>query len=491
MSFRKDRVKVVMAGKKFRTAHALVTLGTCFVALVTYQAGCSLPDRTYVDDTGGTSANGGDSAQGGSSNGGSTGHGGSTVNAAGTANGEGGEAGATTGGQPGLVRPIPTNGLIVIGGTAIDRTQGVISVIDPKTGTELNKELLKGGARVVELGYDGADGKDVWYVFIGSAFPAPTGQTVSLQVRYFDDSSKTWITLSTHTALPAPEPGTIAVMNDRIAYISHSVQAGATVPTLTVLDTTDVKSVQLVNITQPTLDGDMVTLLGTRGSTGDITTTGGTLDVGISKNCSGGAKNVCELDILPISVGDSFTPGIEKVLGNYQGTPLATIARREQVTLYALAPATGAVEVYRATPIAPELADHFTAPPTATDLSSLTLAGCQNVAAFTAKTEHSLYGVTLKAGVGETVDLGREGQLISYDPFNAEVIATYNPPTDTFDPDAGMPGPEITAVTINSTGGGSLDMPVRDATTWKPPTDVRAELLMTRFPMTLSFKCPP
>jgi hypothetical protein len=494
MSLRKDRAKAVMADKKIRGGHALIAAGTCLLGLIAYAAGCSVPDRNYVDDAGGTSNGGSGGGSAGTAHGGSTTTGGSSANA-GTSNAEGGEAGATTGGQPGLNRPVPTKGLIVVGGTAIDQAQGVISVVEPITGKELNKETLPVTTHVAAIAYDGAPKKDVWYVFIAGAFPAAPDKTVELQVRYFDDANNKWITLFKKPQFPPPIPGTVTVLNDRLAYLSHAVVAGKVTQTLTVLDTSDVLAPKAIPYTLDTSAGPAVTLIGTRGTAADRKSVGGTLDLGISENCAGTPK-ICELHILPISVADSLIDGQEHLIAKYQGIPLAAAGRAvnaRQTTLqdfFVLSDAAGAVSLYITDPDAPEAASPVPAPQTATDLYDLTIADCQTLGLFTAQSENVLDGLTLDFGAGRSLDLGREGQLVAYEPFSGDVIAAYNPPTNGFitaPPDSGVHGPELTAVSPASTSSTNITMPLRTKL-WSPPTDVRANVITTRFPVPFTCK---
>jgi hypothetical protein len=495
MSLRKDRAKAVMADKKIHGGHALVAVGTCLLGLIAYAAGCSVPDRKYVDDTGGTSNGGSGGGSAGTAHGGTgTTTGGSSANA-GTTSAEGGEAGATTGGQPGMNRPVPTKGLIVVGGTAIDQTQGVISVVEPITGKRLATENLPATTQVAAIAYDGAPKKDVWYVFIAGAFPAAPDKTVELQVRYFDDVKNEWITLYKKPQYPPPVPGTLTVLNDRLAYLSHAVVAGKVTETLTVLDTSDVLAPKPIPYTLDTSVGPAVTLIGTRGTAADPKSVGGTLDVGLSENCAGTPK-ICELHVLPISVADSLIDGQEHLIAKYQGIPLAAAGRAvnaRQKTLqdfFVLSDATGAVSLYITDPDAPEAATPTPAPQTATDLYDLTIADCQTLGIFTAQSENVLDGLTLDFGAGKTLDLGREGQLVAYEPFSGDVIATYNPPTDGFltaPPDSGVHGPELTAVSVTSSGITNLSLPVRTKG-WAPPTDIRANVITTRFPVPFTCK---
>ncbi|HEX3776512.1 MAG TPA: hypothetical protein VHV51_18700 [Polyangiaceae bacterium] len=480
-----------MASKKMRGTYLFATLGASLLGFIAYSSGCSLPDRTYVDDTAGNAnGGGGNSTSGGSTSAGNTSTGGNS--SAGTSpTGEGGEAGAT-GGQPGLVRPVPTKGLIVIGGTELDETKGVISAISPLTGKELlTRESLPAGTQVAEIGYDGADKKDVWYIFIGTTFPAGADKVVDLQVRYFADDLNEWITLSKVTTLPAPVPGTMTVLNDRLAYLSHVVVNNVATPALTILDTTDVLNVKTIAASYTPMSpftGDMVTLIGTRGTAADATGTGGTLDLGLKQPA--GCTTGCNLFVQPIPVGDTIGSTSGHVLGAFQGTPVAYASRTQQLNYFALSPETGNVQVYYSTPDAPESAISFDAPQKANDLVDLTVAECQNTAAATANSENALYAVTLGAGAGVNHDLGRPGQIVAYEPFQKEVITTYNPPTDDFmtaAPDGGIPGPDIKALDIVSTGGATLKVTERTVA-WAPPTDLRANVLETRFPVPFTCK---
>ena len=489
---------------KLRRSTVFSSLALGALALGSYVAGCSVPDRTYYDDLnagngGAPISDGGKGQSPGGSN--SAGQGGSNNTTAGSGDmTQGGEAGESSagdtgaGGNPGDNRPTPTKGLIVIGGTELDQTKGIISVIAPATGKELSRLALPANTQIADIAYDGADGKDVWYTFTGSAFPAKEDKVLDLQVRYFSDALNKWFTLSTLSPVPPPIPGTMTVLNDRLAYLSHVVSGNSVVPALTILDTTNVKAITVIEqayTPTPAFVGDMVTLIGTRGTASDPNGVGGTLDLGLKQNCvMQNAVQVCDLFVQPIPIGDSIATAKGDVLGKFQGKPVAYASQVDQLDYFALSPASGQVEVYYATPNAPEAATSFPAPQSADDLSSMTVALCQNTALVTADSENALYGVTLGVGAGKNLDLGRAGQLVAYDPFTRSAITTYNPPNDDFETasaDAGVPGPDITAVDITSTGGASLTLKARTAA-WDPPTDVRTNVLVARFPV--PFTCP-
>jgi hypothetical protein len=450
-------------------------------------AGCSpYPDRTYGA---GSAVNGGgnggtqnpsDDGSTGTSGGGA---GGGSVNSEGGVAGNGGGATGPDGGGFGT---IPTKGLIVIGGTALDGTSGLISVLSPTTGKELKREALPAGAQIAGIAYDGAKNKDVWYVFVGADYPAKADKVVEMQVRYFSDSLNTWTTISKATTLPPPIPDTFAVLNDRLAYLSHVVKNNMLVAAVTLLDTSDITNVKSLTVDLPMLNGAMITLLGTRGSVVDPNGVGGVIDVGVQQNC---AAATCDLFVQPFPVGSTVGMGIGHLIGSYAGTPMAAASHLKQLNYYALSPGgMNSVKVYRAPPDAPETAQSFLAPPSATDLRGLTVAECQDVAIVTADLEKALYGVNLTSSLGKSFMLGRSGQLVAYEPFTTNVIATYNPagmvPVMA---DAGA-GPEIAAIRVTAPLPTSLTLDRAPAAMWAPPVDVRPNVLVTRFPV--SFKCP-
>jgi hypothetical protein len=374
---------------------------------------------------------------------------------------------------------------VVVGGTNDKATVGLLSVLDPTTGTELNREALAAGVQVAAICYDGADGKDVWFIFVSAdnAFPAKPDKVVNLQVRYFNDRTNNWRLVSRFTTLPPPVPGSIAVLNDRIAYLSHTVVNSVVTPSLTILDTSDLADVKPVTFAAPSATGDMLMLLGTRGTPDDTNGLGGTLDLGYSQPDSATLSN---LFVQPIAVGSAVSYGVGKVVGGFRGTPVGA-ASTEQLDFFAMAPATGSVVVSRIAPNAPEAPTTYSAPPSATDLSALTVAECQHVVILTADTEATLWGVT-PSGIGKALPLGRPGQLVAYEPFTGDAITTYNPPNNAFLTDTTIPGPDISAVRVVSPSSSSLTLTRRIAPQWAAPTDVRANTLTTRVPFPIT--CP-
>ncbi len=446
--------------------------------------------------TGGTTAtggsgNGGEPMQGGGGAVGEAGSGGESPSTGGATVGGGGSGGEAVGGGGAAgdtgVRPVPTSGLIVAGGTELDGITGLISVLDPANGEELRREQLATSAQVAGIAYDGAEGRDVWFVFLGSDFPAKEDKVVNLQVRYFDDRANTWSIISRVTTLPPPVPGSFAVLNARLAYLSHTVQAGKVTPSLTILDTSDLQDVKIVSYEPPATEGEMELLLGTRGTADDRNGLGGTLDLVLGQNCG---TTTCELFVQPIAVGNAVTNGVGHAIGSYRGAVVGAASTRNLDDYFAFAPATGSVVVSRIAPDAPEAPSTSNAPPSATDLRGLVLAECQDVVAFTAYDEAAIYAVT-SAGIGKTWDLGRPGDLVAYEPFSKDVITSYNPKGDVGTGGAGGAGgaesvPDITAVRVTSTSSSNLSLASRPATAWDPPDDIRVNVLATRIPYPLT-----
>lgn len=455
-------------------------------------AGCSLIN-SFDDVKPASTGAGGTSGSGGSGGGG-----GGTAGSGGTSN--------VGGSDGGTVHPAPTKGLIVLGGT--DATSGVLSVLEGGSagdagtvaGTELKRESLATGAQVAGIAYDGAAGRDDWFIFLASDFPAAPDKVADLEIRYFDDATNSWSLISKKTTLPPPKPGTFAVLNQRLAYLSYTIVGTTPVSSLTLLDTTDLKNVQ--EITVPTLsalpaDAQLIGLLGARGAIGDPTGLGGQLTVIYTTGCMGG---FCQLQILPITVGDSVAPSIPKSIDTFLGTPAFASTVIQQRNYYALPQPTGTnLHFVSNDPRSPDVLNSFNAPDFATNLGGLTLDECSSVALWTSVNDDTLVGVTLGANLGANVALGWPGQLVHWDPFSAArvsatahsgtVIATFNPKlagtamTDAGD--GGPQGPALSAFTVTSNG---TSVSIAPSTRWAAPTDLNTNVMEVRFPV--GFACP-
>src|SRR5450755_4581773 len=241
-----------------------------------------------------------------------------TTTTGGTSTGGTSTGGTNSGGAAGS-SPVPTHGLLAVAGTDPTKLDGsVVALIDPTTGTELARQTITGGAAVAGLAYDGATGKGVWYEFTAGTFPADPTSVAALQVFRFTDAGAGWKAISSKVTvgLPPPRPNTFVVLNDRLAYLSYNIVAGAPVDSLTVLDTTDPTAVKKITLTfaLPTGVGvEVLGMVGTRGVLGDETAPGGTLAVMIGNACNGMQHllRVCgKVQLLPVTVSDDASAGV-------------------------------------------------------------------------------------------------------------------------------------------------------------------------------------
>lgn len=445
-------------------------------------AACSVINS--FDDVVPAKGAGGDTAGGGGSGG---------AMPTGGTNPGGGDAGDAAGAPPVL----PIKGLLAVAGT--DPSVGdanVVSLIDPTTGTELARQTIAGAA-VTGLAYDGAEGKDVFFEFTGASFPAAKTSVSALQVYAFDDASSAWKTVSTKAlpGLPPPRAETFVVLNDRLAYLSYSIVANAPVDSLTVLDTTDPKTVTQVKFT-PLNFGAMTEVLGmvgTRGVLGDPTATGGTLAVVIGSGCTGEKvlRGCAQVHVLPVTVGEDVSQGVAVDLApSLVGQPAFTSAQLGQLGYVAFTPAPGqSVRLRHFDPR--NLAELESGTPAFKSpwLGGLAYAECQDVALFTGAGQGSLFSAS-PAGLTAEVALGHPGQSVVYEPFTRRAVTLYNPANVAFD-GAAEPGGEGGA-------GGASDLPALDSfdvkanaaltkAEWTPPTNLAPNLAVARFP--LSYDC--
>ncbi|MBV9950259.1 MAG: hypothetical protein JOZ69_25695 [Myxococcales bacterium] len=164
---------------------------------------------------------------------------------------------------PGLV-PQKDRGAIVIGGTVADdgADQFVLTALDPLTGQELKN--ARRPMTVAGVQYSGRG--DLWYVFESGVFshffPLPT-DGYYLHAMQLDPASGTWTELGALSIPPALSFSTIAVLNDRIAYVAYANGSGDQFQ-LVVLDTTTPSAIREAE--RVDLPAAPVAVIGVRGS---------------------------------------------------------------------------------------------------------------------------------------------------------------------------------------------------------------------------------
>ncbi|HEX7451890.1 MAG TPA: hypothetical protein VF294_06375 [Polyangiaceae bacterium] len=420
-----------------------------------------------------------------------------------------GEAGTTTtggtnSGGAGGSSPVPTHGLLAVAGTDPTKLDGsVVALIDPTTGIELARQTITGGAAVAGLAYDGATGKDVWYEFTAGTFPADPTSVAALQVFRFTDAGAGWKAVSSKqtVGLPPPRPNTFVVLNDRLAYLSYTIVAGAPVDSLTVLDTTDptaVKQIKLTSLTLPTGVGvEVLGMVGTRGVLGDETAPGGTLALMIGNACSGKhLLRACgKIQLLPVTVSDDASAGVAVDLSpTLIGEPGFASAQSTQLGYVAFTPGlnkTVSLKYFDPRKLA---TINSGAPPYAAHwLGGLAYAECQDVGLFTAVADKTLYSSS-SAGLSDDVPLAHNGQNLVYEPFTGHIITLFNPDNAVFADAPATSGD-------GGAGGSDNGMPALgsfDVTTgavlsrtavakWNPPKNLAPNIAVARFP--LSYVC--
>lgn len=483
-------------------------------------AACSLvnaPDELETEPSGDAgapgdsgSSSGGNAGKGGGSagtgKGGSAGNGGSagTGNEAGaspeggTGNpGSGGSAGEsmTTGGSAGLAggeggtggSVAPATGLIALGARVTDGTgAAVLSMLD-EAGSELSREDLS----VAAIAHDGAPGRDVWYVFIAEdIFPIDRSRPADLEVRRFDQATSEWVTVSRTTALPPPRAGQLAVLNQRLAYLSYRNSDQA--ETLTLLDTADLENITSEEVPVTGSNGtSLVGLLGARGSATDSTVDGGTLNLMLSECPSG---TTCSLGIQPYFVGGSVVAGTFEPLGSYVGSTAFATALQERRSFASFNSASDSqVHLFDIDPFDPTEADDSVLPSMSSTIGGLSLLECEGVVVMAEGTENQLRGVSLMGGATRPFDLMRAGQTLYFEPFSRVLIAPFN--SDPTDPapvvdDSGSVRGFAAALDAFAVEGNGVSAPTitrRSAAQWSPPADLAPLTLAVRSPET--FEC--
>ncbi|MEO6598369.1 MAG: hypothetical protein ABIQ16_00750 [Polyangiaceae bacterium] len=410
-----------------------------------------------------------------------------------------GEAGETSSGgsSPG----VPVKGLLIVAGT--DPTHGdmdVVSIIDPTSGHELARQTIDGAA-VVGLAYDGATGKDVWFEFTGASFPAAPTSKAALTVFGFADLGSKWKAVSSKAVpgLPPPRPDTFVVLNDRLAYLSYTIVAGAPIDSLTVLDTTDPTAVTAVKFDALDFgtDTEVLGIVGTRGVLGDATATGGTLAIVVGAVCNGKkALRACgKVQLLPVTVGDDVSQGVPvDFVTTLVGEPAFASAQSGQLGYVAYtAAANTSVRLKHFDPRNLSKVDSGTPAFQAPWLGGLAYAECQDVALFTGVSQGNLFAAS-PAGLTGARDLGHSGQSVVYEPYTQHAITLYNPANSAFE-NSGFASGDAGA------GGASNDEPALDsfdvtknaalvrtlAAKWDPPKDLAPNLAVARFPV--AYEC--
>lgn len=439
---------------------------------------------------GGSAGSAGKGGSAGSGNEGGAPEGGSSNPGAGGTAGDPDPGSGGLGGEGGTGPVAPAAGLIAVGARIHDGSGTPVLSLLGESGAELLREEVS----VAALAHDGAPGRDVWYVFIAEdIFPIDRTRPADLEVRRFDARRNVWTTVSRTTALPPPRAGQVAVLNQRIAYLSYRNSDQA--ETLTLLDTTDLSNISAEEI-PVTVSGNatsLVGLLGARGSATDSTVDGGTLNLMLA-DCTTSAA--CSLGIQPYFIGGSVVQGTFEPLGNYIGsTSFATAIRERRSFVSFLSAVGGQVHLFDIDPFDPTAPDDSVLPSMSSTIGGLSLLECEGAVVVAEGAENQLRGVSLMGGATGPFNLMREGQALYFEPFSRILIAPYNSDPADPAPVLGMVGQggiarfaaSIDAFMVTGNGSSAPTITARSATQWAPPADLAPLTIAVRNPET--FEC--
>lgn len=415
------------------------------------------------DGEGGTGATGATDAMGGEApntpNGGATGTGGEV--------GAGGDVGMTPV-DPGP-GPNPTTGLLVLGAKDENNAR-YLSVLNPRTGREIVSEPLP----VAAIAYDEAPGRHVWFVFTASAFPAKATGAADLEVRRFNEATGKWFVVGRTTALPPPEPDQLAVLNDRLVYLSHRVVSGKAVSALTVLDTADLQNVKEL-MTRPAAAGEAyVGLTADRGSDVRADALGGRLRLMIASDCAAD----CNLSAQQIFVGTDITDGTSLAIDRFVGTPRFAKTRLDDRLFVAVRSTKPSSRLLVRSFMGPDL----TSPTVSTidgfmgdDVGGFALGECAQAGVITDVAGSQLFGFNLVSGDLKTVDLGYPGAQVYLEPFAPSVISLDS-----------TSAPGLRAFEVSRSG--ATNVAINERSIWQPNGKLIPLTGATR--RTESAKCP-
>ena len=430
--------------------------------------------------TAGAAGAAGSGGQGGSSIGGAAGSAGGAGAAAGTS-AAGGSAGAVGGGGLDGSGGSPTlGGLILIGGKAPGDAGSdvyVLSLLSADDGHEIRRDTLGAAA----LAHDGAT--DTWFIFESPSHPASDTSHVILHAWQFDPAAGDWKHKGSKDSVPPPRLDTIAVLSDRIAYVSYS---GPSTFQLTMVDTSNLTNLKLVTVPSPDLVSPKV-VAGSRYSGGAV---GGYLSVGTSDNCvdavDGGAVKDCELNFHSWAVAGGITPGPTKLIASYlAGAPGATGNPKGETPSVVALPPVADNQKLRVLSLNPSnnnpngAAVEFGNPVILANVPTLaaSFAFCENAALIVDLLGKQIHAVSLGGGGAfDTKPLVGNGVRVLYEPFTHSALAPWTTNTH-----------GIAAFEVKLTNGVPTLTERNDTNGWTPPTDLKPNVTAVRIP--IPFTC--
>ncbi len=380
--------------------------------------------------------------------------------------------------EAGIVDAGPPVGAIVIGGQGMVDGGYLLSVLDPTSGRELTRQA----ETVLGVAYDGAQGRDLWYILDTSAksfYPTYGIDTVRLHVRQLATHSGQWTEVGS-LAVPIPlGPSYVAVLNERFAYVASVPPDSGTGYELVIVDTSTPSNPSILATTP--VPNDLAAAVGTP----NAFSSGGY--VSLISNVPGDGGPTRQLTTVDTSAAGVVTatyplPGQSSSL-DLAGMGSYTESNGTQVNIYAVAPpdTTNAqllqYDPYNGQPATGLSPLTFQTPYNAVRFPSPLATPCNQVAVVPlgATGLAEVVAVSLATGAQSPFSLGNGATptVVVFEPYTTTVVVAAI---------ATSSNAPLVALSITLPATGTPTLAARGS--WAPPTDITPYAMAARQPVT-------
>ena len=385
---------------------------------------------------------------------------------------------------------LPPEGVLVVAGNNSADGGFVLTTINPTNGAELNPAGRE-NMTVVAVHYDGL--RDLWYLFEntgGSLFPTPS-DIVNLHVRSLDTHTGKW---TESKSIPVPaivSTDTVAVLNDRLAYVAYSQPEGGPLGyEIVLVDTTSPNNPQVIGTTPlASYPGGVI-------ATRNPSAAGGTInmlhvDMTQCQLENDGSVNVCTLQMIHVNVPNQGAPVISPTPFNLAGVPTQGTegfgswvggGPDDIVGFPALNGAQAYIQRFQPSsgnPVANSVV-HF--PIQSAFMKAIAVSECNQMAFVVGVPgDTSVYAVPFTpSGTVASADLGHAAQGVRFEPYTGTVVAPFKA-NGSWALLAYSLGGTATAPTLTK----------RNAPGWNPPPDIEPNFVGVREPVPFpTTSCP-
>ncbi|HEY2512013.1 MAG TPA: hypothetical protein VGI39_14195 [Polyangiaceae bacterium] len=406
------------------------------------------------------------------------------------ASGGGGDAMPDGGGGADADASVSPEGVLVIAGNNSADGGFVLTTLNPANGTELDPTLRE-NMTVVAVHYDGL--RDLWYLFEntgGSLFPTPS-DTVNLHLRSLDTHTGKWTESKSIAVPPIVSTDTVAVLNNRLAYVAYSQSDGGPLGyEIVLVDTTNASTPSVIGTTP--LSSYPGGVIGTR----NPSSAGGTinmlhLDTTSCQAQSDGGPILCTLQMIHVNVPNSGVAVVSPTPFNLAGVPTQGTegfgswvgAGPDDIVGF---PAQSGAQAYiqrfqpsNGNPVGNSIV-HF--PIQSAFMKAIAVSECNQMAFVVAVPgDTSVYAVPFTpSGTPTSADLGHAAQGVRFEPYTGTVIAPFKA-NGSWALLAYSLGGTATAPTLTK----------RNAPAWNPPADLEPNFVGIREPVPFpTTSCP-